>query len=48
MNTINYGLLRKEAEEAPINLGDNRGKSLIYRLLELTRMNKKAMLTIYS
>lgn len=42
MNTINYGLLRKEAEEAPINLGDNRGKSLIYRLLELTRMNKKS------
>ena len=42
VNTINYGLLRKEAEEAPINLGDNRGKSLIYRLLELTRMNKKS------
>lgn len=42
VKSINYAGLRSIAREAPINLGDNRGKSLVYRLLELTRMNKKS------
>jgi CRISPR-associated protein Cst1 len=39
---INYSVLRKEARQAPIDLGNNRGKNLVFRLLELTRMNKKS------
>lgn len=39
---INYSVLRMEARQAPIDLGDNRGKNLVFRLLELTRMNKKS------
>jgi CRISPR-associated protein Cst1 len=42
VNSINFVGLRRAAGDAPINLGDNRGKSLVYRLLELTRMNKKS------
>jgi CRISPR-associated protein Cst1 len=39
---INYSVLRKEARQALIDLGNNRGKNLVFRLLELTRMNKKS------
>jgi CRISPR-associated protein Cst1 len=42
VSDINFYALRKEASQAPIDLGDNRGKNLVFRLLELTRMNKKS------
>lgn len=41
MDYVNTREIRKLAADAPINLGENRGKNLVYRLLELTRMNKR-------
>lgn len=39
---FDFQSLRKAGGEAPINLGDNTGKNLVYRLLELTRLYQKA------
>lgn len=39
---IKYSDLRNEAVQAPINLANNKGKNLVFRLLELTRMNKRS------
>lgn len=42
MSFINLQEIRKSASDAPIKLNDNSGKNLVYRLLELTRLNKKS------
>lgn len=42
MSLINLQEIRKSASDAPIKLSDNSGKNLVYRLLELTRLNKKS------
>ncbi len=42
MGFINLQEIRESASDSPINLNDNSGKNLVYRLLELTRLNKKS------
>ncbi|HAA08919.1 MAG: hypothetical protein GX176_08155 [Syntrophomonadaceae bacterium] len=39
--SIDFRQIRKEAEESPISITDNAGKGLVFRLLELTRLNKR-------
>jgi CRISPR-associated protein Cst1 len=39
---VDYRELRKAANEAPIDLSDNRGKGNVYRIMELARLGKKA------
>lgn len=40
--SIDFRQIRKDAEASPISIADNAGKGLVFRLLELTRLNKKA------
>jgi CRISPR-associated protein Cst1 len=39
--SIDFRQIRKEATDSPISITDNAGKGLVFRLLELTRLNKK-------
>ncbi|MGI9862031.1 Cas8a1 family CRISPR/Cas system-associated protein [Moorella naiadis] len=41
MGNINLREIRQEARRAPLDLNTNTGKNLAYRLMELTRLNKK-------
>ena len=41
MVSIDFRQIRKEATDSPISITDNAGKGLVFRLLELTRLNKK-------
>jgi len=42
MSYINIKEIRQAAENAPLAIKDNAGKGIIFRLLELARLNKKA------
>jgi CRISPR-associated protein Cst1 len=39
--SIDFRQIREEAKKSPISVTDNAGKGLVFRLLELTRLNKK-------